>query len=96
MNRFVKDNAHLELLHSATSTMLFDEFGSVVNDHANTFDSIIATDFPEGSINFSEPTKYSLKTLDTDCIDVLKKIYCKLYPQYESEIAENSDSCFNC
>uniref|UniRef100_A0A1X7URQ6 Uncharacterized protein n=1 Tax=Amphimedon queenslandica TaxID=400682 RepID=A0A1X7URQ6_AMPQE len=60
MNRFHKDNLHLELIHLAETMPLFDDFGPFVSQHAKSFQSTattsedydIVTDFSELLLKF--------------------------------------------
>ena len=90
MNRFLKDTNHLELLHSADCKPFFDIFGAAVSDHAKSFTSNIhVSRATESASVVTEPRKYKLSILCPDEIDVLKKVYCKLHPQYQTAIIEN-------
>ena len=80
MNRFLKDNAHLELLYKSESMPLQDVFGLVVSEYTQAKSTTIPTD--NGKFTFSEPTKYTLRILSTENIDILKKIYSKLIFQH--------------
>lgn len=93
MNRFVKDNSQLELLHQADSMDLVDVFGPVVSDVARTFGTVTATATNTGiDVTYVEPSKYVLAVLTQECIDVLKQVYCKLYPEYKEMILTNKIS----
>ena len=81
MNRFLKDNMHLHLLHLAESKPLIDVFNEVVSQHASHFDSVdvTATD-PSQPLVCSEPTSYTLTVLPEECISVLNSVYSILHP----------------
>lgn len=92
MTRFVKDNFQLELLHQNSTEFLclYDVFGPVISDVAKSFDSTKTTSTVTGtSATFIEPPKYTLKVLHQACVDVLKLVYSKLYPEYEAMIRDN-------
>ena len=98
MNRFLKDNHHLELIHLAETMPLFDDFGPCVSQHAKSFHSTDTTskDYDATDIDFLEPTKYTCKVLCTDEVEVLQKVYCSLYPQCESDIKEKKIKILTC
>lgn len=87
MNRFLKDNTHLELLHKAYSMPLLDEFGPVVKEHANKFDFVRVTTNDPAYPLYCEPTKYTLTILSPDFVGV--QVYCNTYSQYKSLITED-------
>ena len=89
INRFLKDNVHLDLLHVAESMPLFEEFRRVVSDHAKSFGSVTATSANDSGTVFCKPPKYTLSILRSEYIDVLKKIDGKLYPEFQSASMEN-------
>ena len=69
MNRFLKDNMHLHLLHLAESKPLIDVFGEVVSHHASHFDSLDVTGAdPSQPVICSEPTSYTLTVLPDECM----------------------------
>lgn len=81
MNRFLKDNMHLHLLHLAESKPLMDVFNEVVSQHASHFDSVDATATdPSQPLICSEPTSYTLTVLPEECISVLNSVYSILHP----------------
>ena len=93
IHRFLKDNVHLDLLHVAESMPLFEEFRRVVSDHAKSFGSVTATSANDSGTVFCKPPKYTLSILRSEYIDVLKKIYGKLYPEFQSASMENRTIC---
>ena len=40
MNRFIKDNHHMELIHLAETMPFFDDLGPCVSQHAKSFHSL--------------------------------------------------------
>lgn len=84
MNRFLKDNMHLHLLHLAESKPLIDVFGEVVSHHASHFDSVDVTGTdPSQPVICSEPTSYTLTVLPDECIGVLNSVYSILHPDIQ-------------
>ena len=89
MNRFVKDNSQLELLHMADSMHLCDIFGPAISDIAKSFTSTAATNTVLAE-TFVEPSKYTITVLNQDCTCVLKQIYCELFPECAAMITDNT------
>jgi len=87
MNRFLRDNMHLELLHRADTKPLAEIFGPVVGEHAQQFSSLSpAPTCSEEGNEYSEPIKYTLTVLPPESISVLKSIYGIQYPEYKTSV----------
>lgn len=88
LHRFVRDNSHLELLHTADSVPLQEVFSDAVTLHARKFES---TRESENSLRaeYFEPPKYTLAVLNSDCTAVLERIYSEMHQQAIAEGGHN-------
>ena len=91
LNRFLKDNLHLQLLHSSDSQALFDQFGSAVCLQAKKFESTASVKTVDAIPTFNEPMKYTLDILNNESIEVLKQVYGKIYPEHSVVIMDDNN-----
>ena len=82
MNRFLKDNMHLDLLNKVeSSSMPFTEvFSECILQHARQYGSLSVT-MSEGQNIFSDPPKYTLFVLPSERMAVLKSVYSLICPE---------------
>ena len=89
MNRFYKDNVHMQLATEARHWPLSDEFLDLIADTTNSPTSTSSSVTSYGfSADIELGVKYTISCLSSDLLAVLRKLYSILYPEYSEELLD--------
>ena len=86
MNRFMKDNMHLDLLSQVESGSipLAEFFSDSIIQHASRSPSMAPTG--ESYHAFSDPPKYTLCVIQPERLVVLRSVYLNLHPDIDDSL----------
>lgn len=93
LQRFLRDNSHLDLLSRAENMPLATEFRDVVCGHALQFQSTSESVIVENDHTFPLPGKYTLTALDSNEVHFIREVYAYLYPDMSAHFLNEENAC---
>ena len=82
MRRYLRDGMHLDLLQGRKSQDLHETFYDIVEEHAQSFDSMKVTT-GKSCVFCIVNLQYTMATLRQDELGVLPSVYCTRHPHYK-------------
>ena len=86
INRFLRDNMHLDMVNSVECMPLAEHFRETVCGHAGMFQSCKESEIVESAVLFKLPSKYTLTVLDAHDLTQIRNAYAHLYPDKGNDL----------